>query len=217
MDNEEVASGPNEKAVDKWQTRLLPFMTKTLVALALFFFTISMVQLYYLQKNMLNNPKINVAEPLAQLSQDSDHSHKAVMEDQRLKSMVLLEAGSVQNQFYQANLLLMSRVWITYIGFVTGMIMAVVGCVFILGKLSTSITSVSAQVASHNVSINSTSPGLILAFLGTCLMTSALFVNHTISSRYNAIYIRDNALDGNSYIMDSVPHLRSDTNIFKNQ
>src|SRR5450755_4056290 len=143
-----------------------------------------MVQLYFLQRNILNNPKINVGESLNGLSLDSNHSHKEILENARMKSLVALEVGSLQNQYFQANSLLMSRVWITYIGFVTGMIMAVVGCVFILGKLSINISSVSAKIAGNNLSISSASPGLILAFLGTCLMISALFVNHTISSHY---------------------------------
>ena len=161
-ERDEVAS--TDKALNKWQTSLLPFMTKMLVSLAIFFFTISMVQLYFLQRTIINNPKITIGESLSELSLDTNHTHNAILENGRLKSLVSLEVSSLQNQYYQANLLLMSRVWITYIGFVTGMIMAVVGCVFILGKLSTTISKVSAQVANNNLSISSASPGLIIAF-----------------------------------------------------
>ncbi len=211
----ETAVAVNEKAVNKWQTSLLPLMTKTLISLAIFFFIISMIQLYFLQTNILNNPKINVGESLSGLGLDSDLSHKAILENVRMKTLVALEVGSLQNQYYQANSLLMSRVWITYIGFVTGMIMAVVGCVFILGKLSTNISSVSAQLASNSLSINSASPGLIIAFLGTCLMISALFVNHTISSHYAATYIHD--LDNNAVHTksDTMPRLQLDTSVLK--
>src|SRR4051812_1217184 len=94
------------------------------------------------------------------------------------------------------------------------MIMAVVGCVFILGKLSTNISKVSAKIASNNLSISSASPGLIIAFLGTCLMISALVINHTITSKYNATYIHDNE----NFVIakpDSMPRLQLDTNILK--
>lgn len=217
MSNSEEIATAKANALIKWQTSLLPFMTKTLIFLAIFFFTITIVQLYFLQKNIMNNPKINVIEPLRQLSNDTDHSHAALVENQRLKMMVILEAGSVENQFHQAKLSLMSRVWITYVGFVTGMIMAMVGSVFILGKLSTSMASVAADMGANKISISSTSPGLILAFLGTILLACALVINHRINSTYTSIYIKDNDLIRSNKLVDSLPALRYDTTMFLNK
>jgi hypothetical protein len=177
--------------INKWQKRLLPFMTKILITLSVFFFLGSVIQFLYLNNLIFNNPKINVQRPLSDLILDSSLTHEQILENTRLKALVLLEEGSLQNQYYQANTLLISRLWISYLGFVTGMIMAVVGAVFILGKLSESMSSITAKIAGNDISFKSASPGLILSFLGVSLMITTIIVRHDITSKYNATYIHD--------------------------
>ena len=46
-------------------------------------------------------------------------------------------------------------------------------------------------------------------------MMSALFVNHTITSKYNATYIHDNDETPALAKPDSMPRLQIDTNILK--
>jgi hypothetical protein len=200
---------------NKWQIKLLPFMSKTLIILTIFFFLGSLFQLIYLNHTILNSPKIDIDQSLSLLIPKSDLPNKDILETARLKALILLEDGSLQNQYYQANLLLMSRVWITYIGFVTGMILSIVGCVFILGKLRESFSEVSAKVVGYDLAFKSASPGLILAVLGTALMITALLVNHTINSKYGATYIHDTNF-GPTESDNIQPAVRSDASIFSN-
>lgn len=128
---------------------------------------------------------------LSSLKFDSSSSHKDILESTRLKSLILLEAGSVENQYFQGNMLVMSRLWITYIGFVTGMIMAIIGAIFILGKLRENLSELKAKIAGYDISLKSASPGIILSCLGACLMITALVVHHEINSKHDSIYIND--------------------------
>jgi hypothetical protein len=62
-------------------------------------------------------------------------------------------------------------------GFVTGMILALLGAFFILGKLqeSSSITSQDARLT-----VTRASPGIVMALLGVTLMIVTISVNHRI-------------------------------------
>jgi hypothetical protein len=67
-------------------------------------------------------------------------SNPEMSHDQRLMAAVMailssLETNIVERRYHQANVSLMSRVWTRYLGFVTGMVLAMVGSIFILGKL----------------------------------------------------------------------------------
>jgi hypothetical protein len=61
----------------------------------------------------------------------------------------------------------MSRLWTTYLGFVTGMIFALVGAMFVLGKLESDPSELKTKVGTAlDTSFKSASPGLVLAVLG---------------------------------------------------
>ena len=92
----------------------------------------------------------------------------------RWKTLLQLEANALQQRYHQAGVLLISRIWTRYLGFVTGMILALVGAAFILGKLRESSSQLGTEGAGWKVSITSASPGLILAVLGTVLMLGTL-------------------------------------------
>lgn len=122
---------------DAWQRALLPFMMWTVALLTAFFFVASIIQLYDLQNRITAGPTLD----LQQLFDDRQlvaarEGGPGTLELARWKILTTLEKGAVERRYHQANVLLMSRVWIHYLGFVTGMILALVGAVFILGRLS---------------------------------------------------------------------------------
>jgi hypothetical protein len=187
MDEAKKLSNSN----DKWQIKLLPFMTRFIIVLSSFFFLASLVQLFYLHNAIQNKPQFNFQETISGLSFNKTASNNEILEAARLKALVALEASSIENQFHQAKVLLMARLWTSYIGFVTGMILAIVGAVFILGKLSETSSELIARISGNDFSLKSASPGLILAVLGSCLMITTLVVNHKIETRQTAIYLHD--------------------------
>jgi hypothetical protein len=188
----------------KWQQDLLPFMTRTIVLLALFFFIATLFQLIYLQVTISKAPEFNVKESFSYLKPDSSLNANQLIALTRLKSLVLLENTSMANQYHQANVLLMSRTWISYIGFITGMILAVTGTVFILGKMREPQSALDAAAGVNKLSFKSASPGLTLCVLGTVLMLTTIIVHHEIDVKHVAIYIRDNPLQN---AQEDVPEL----------
>jgi hypothetical protein len=95
-------------------------------------------------------------------------------------SLLLLEADALDKRYHQASALLLSRIWSRQLAFITGMVMSFLGAVFILGKLSESTSNISGGSQQWQVAISSASPGIILSFLGTVLLMTALMVRATL-------------------------------------
>lgn len=174
-----------------WQRSLLPFMSRTIILLSLFFFIASLLQLLYLHKTIANNPQIDLKQIFVSLDSNNNVTNENLLKNTKLKALVLLEKGAMEQQYFQANMLLMGRLWTSYIGFVTGMIMAIVGCAFILGKLRERESAVRAKTGGSEISLRTTSPGLLLAVLGTCLMITTLVSHHQITASHVALYLHD--------------------------
>jgi len=82
----------------------------------------------------------------------------------------------------------MARIWVRYLGFITGMILSFIGAIFVLGKLREPKTemSVSGSVKTH---IATQSPGIILVLLGSIIMLTTILSHHQISVVDAPIYI----------------------------
>ncbi len=163
----------------KWQERLLPMMTRTLIGLAIFFLAVSTIQLFYLHQRIQNAPEVKQSELV---NPDSEAN-------ELVKGLLTLEHSLIEQRYHQANTSLMNRIWLKYLGFVTGMILAVVGSVFILGKLKEDQTELGGESSAINFSIKSSSPGLIMIFLGTVLMMTTILSHNRID-----------VMDGNTYL-----------------
>ena len=82
----------------------------------------------------------------------------------------------------RATALLMSRIWTRQLAFITGVVLAFIGAVFIIGKSSENKTDANLGGPHWQAGISSTSPGLILGFFGTVLMAVALVVQPQVRS-----------------------------------
>jgi hypothetical protein len=165
--------------------RLAPLMIGAVVTLAAFFFVASFMQLMYLRQSIERKPALDAAAILG--DQQSAWQQELPAE---LKALAILEAGALDRRYHQANVLLMSRVWARYLGFVTGMILALVGAVFILGKLREESSELSAQGVGGGLRMRSTSPGLVLATLGVALMAMTIVTHFEITTTDSPIYLR---------------------------
>lgn len=182
-------AGPKD-VLQAWQTNLLPLMRWILVGLTVFFFLASCVQLYLLNQSIQNEPKVDTEAALSLLSLRPNPSSQEILAATRLKGAVTLEAANIDNQFHQGGVLLMSRVWTTYLGFVTGMILALVGAAFVLGKLHDEDASeLKGEGHGLSASLTSASPGLMLAMLGVALMITSIVIHHSIEVTIRAIYL----------------------------
>jgi hypothetical protein len=83
----------------------------------------------------------------------------------------------------------MGRIYLIFLGFATGMVLALSGATFILGKLKEDDTVIGGEGPSFKANLRSGSPGLILAFFGLLLMMSTIFSRVDIDVRDQALYL----------------------------
>ena len=169
-----------------WQLRVLPIIEGLLLALATLFISLSCAQLFLLQKDIQKSPELALGNIHAQINllQQTNPNEAA-----QLNTALTLETFVLQQHYHQANALLMARTWVRYLGFTTGMILALIGASFILGKLQTARSEFEAKTETLALTFRSTSPGLLLATLGTILMLATVVTNHTITTTYQPLYI----------------------------
>lgn len=164
-------------------------MVRMVVGLTIFFFIATCIQLIYLQFSILKSPKIDMHEYLSLISISPDASWEEIISTAKMKSILMLEANSLEQHHHQVHVFLMSRVWMRYLGFVTGMILSFVGATFILGKLRTLTSEMGTKWESVEFSLKSASPGVILAVLGVVLMISTIVTHHQIEWTTAPAYI----------------------------
>jgi len=173
-----------------WQSKLLPLMTWMLVGLTIFFFFASFYQLYYLHEKIEGGPKM-VLNKMFEL--DENEFNKGELEHQlkiiQWKTLATLDEHTLNQRYHQANVLLMARIWTRYLCFVTGMILCLVGASFILGKIEQAESVIRGKNQHVDFSLKTTSPGLVLAVLGTVLMMTAVLVHNEIKVTDGPAYL----------------------------
>lgn len=176
----------NEPQLVKWQWRVLPIIEGILLALATLFVSLSCAQLFILQDDIKKTPQIDLKsiEPFLQNAATVSSTEAA-----KMQTAITLESFALQQHYHQANALLMARTWARYLGFTTGMILALIGASFILGQLQTARSQLEAKTPSVSLSLMSSSPGIILVSLGTILMLATVLTNHTITTTYQPLYL----------------------------
>jgi hypothetical protein len=76
------------------------------------------------------------------------------------------------------------------------MILAMVGAIFVLGKLQSPASDVQAEAANVKMSVKSASPGIVLAALGVMLMSITIVTHHEISISDRPLYTSGSASVG---------------------
>jgi hypothetical protein len=183
---------------------MLPWMIGMVFGLTMFFFVASAVQLAYLHYEIKKAPDTDAPFALSeQLLQGASGSAKfkaalggapETLPAAAIATLTALERSAMQRRYHQANVLLMSRVWTSYLGFVTGMVLAMVGAIFILGRLEIAASTATVEVAAGKLNLGSSSPGLFMAGFGTLLMIVTIVTHHQISVEDRAIYTQGWAL-----------------------
>lgn len=173
-----------------WQRRLLPLMATVLVVASTAFLGFSLVQTNAMRARIENVPQTSVElilDPVCERETLTFAERQACSE---MKAAVLLEVYTIQRRYHQANAALMVRAWIKYLGFLTGMMIGIVGAVFILGRLAETRSELTAEGPAGKFSLSSMSPGLILVTLGTVLMITTVLVNPPTDVGDAAVYFR---------------------------
>jgi hypothetical protein len=206
IDDQTVAKGTgqadgSEQRREAWSARMLPWMGRMVLGLTVFFFLASAAQLVYLHYEIMRAPSSDVTVPMnmlqsAQGQQPANEHMDEKLPAAAIAALTALEINAMERRYHQANVSLLSRVWTRYLGFVTGMVLAMVGAAFILGRLETKSSTASAETAAGKFSFQSESPGLILAGLGVALMITTIVTHHEIQVQDRAIYARGWSIGG---------------------
>lgn len=175
-----------------WQLRLLPFVIGALSLLTLFACVANVVQVYEVERHIEQDHDVGIdkivpANPGVAITASEQVSYT------RWRTLVVLEANAVESRYHQANMVLMTRVYIIFLGFTTGMVLTMVGATFILAKLRESEARVEAGTATWKMALTTASPGLVLALFGTTLMLATIWARTEISVRDNSVYLSESA------------------------
>ena len=176
------------REVARWQRKLLPFMIRFMVVIAVGFFALSAYDVYEVRRFVANDSSGGLRARVDEMVRARAGAQANTAGDLVQQSLLVLEADAMENRYRQASALLMSRIWTRQLAFLTGMVLAFIGSIFILGKMTEGKSDVSLGTDQLKGAISSTSPGLILAFFGTLLMAISLVVQPRIEVQDRPLY-----------------------------
>jgi len=182
MEHQPLDENPSTLA---WQKRVLPLMAGIIIAFSTFFIVATAYQLINIQSKIEYDDKDDVKVFLEMEKPNSSLE----MEQINLKTKTLLETYTIKRRYHQSNMLLISRIWIQYLGFLVGMILAMIGGTFVLGKMKESGSSFDSDISNvGKFSFNSSSPGLFLVFFGVLIIITTLLYHPEITVQDGSLY-----------------------------
>jgi len=176
----------SEKELDQvnaWQKKLLPWLILMPTMLILLFVYLATRQMERFN-SVIDAKTESAIERLIPSAADSvlNNKLKGDMDYIRWITLARMEEKSLDRRYSQGGLLLVSRIFTKYLGFFTGMILAIVGSVFIIGKMQEDKTDMEGAMGENmKMKLASSSPGIIFGVLGTILMLSTILQHTEIS------------------------------------
>lgn len=166
---------------------MAPLMGAIVIAAAIFFAIVTLVRFGAVEA------RLNAVRPAPPaIDWRGDLQPSSMSEQLELANSIAryqMEREVVARRYETAALAYSSRLWTRFMGFLTGMLLAFVGAVFVLGKLESEASEMGAQAPGLSLSLKSASPGIILAGLGTLLMALSILVPATTETHEGAIYL----------------------------
>lgn len=174
--------GPEQTERAAWQRMLLPLMAAFLVLAAIFFAVMSVFELREFYDEVAHQP-LDLAMHFTEFEESAPADTLNHPDYARFKILSLLEAEALERRYHQANATMLGRIWTRQIGFITGMLIALVGAAFILGRLQEPPTNFEFASDQLKGALATSSPGIVLAMLGTGLMALTLWIPFGVETR----------------------------------
>ncbi len=165
-----------------WQRKLLPLMAAVLILAAIFFAVMSVFELREFYDEVAHEP-LDLAMHFTEMEQGAPADTLNHPDYVRFRVLALLEAEALQRRYHQANATMLGRIWTRQIGFITGMLLALVGAAFILGRLQEAPTTFELASDQLKGALATSSPGIVLAVLGTGLMALTIWIPFGVETR----------------------------------
>lgn len=190
---------------ERWQNRMAPLMAGAVVVTAVFFAVVMLVRFAGIEATLQEPPPTQPTIPWTRQGLEPG----SWREQQRLASVVAdfsLEREIIARRYRTASAVMSLRLWTRLMGFLTGMILAMVGAAFVLGKLTSPESEIAGGASGATLSIKSASPGIVLAVLGTVLIGIALVMPVTADVHDAAVYFgrADEAAAADLPAMDAI-------------
>lgn len=166
-----------------WQRTLLPFMMLGIAAAAVFFGSTTFLFFDRLQSELAYGK----AEAYGLINRVDGAGQAADPAYRDWAVRATLEQAALQQRYNVQVAIVKGRLWARFMGFLTGMILALTGCVFVLGKLRTDI-DFSASGSGATALLKTSSPGVYLALLGTVIISLALAVPGSVEGTDAPVY-----------------------------
>jgi hypothetical protein len=174
-----------EQADPGWQRKLLPFMTRSIVVMGLLFFISSSAQLYLMYLDL--KTVSNVAQRV--VPGDGNGGGAKSEESLRWDGLVALEHETLARRHRVVNAALLHQACVLHLGFLTGMVLCLVGSVFILGRLQESTSSLSGEARELKLALSTASPGIVLVVVGSGLIYVTLSTRIDLNVHSGAVYV----------------------------
>ena len=171
-----------------WQRRMASFMTASVIVAAVFFAVVTLWEFRSFQARLFE-----AEAPFEDvLSSLRPTTYQEQVDVARMRTALALERDIIRRRYGQTNMSIATRLWTRLMGFITGMILALVGAAFILGKLKEDVSEAAAKAGlpgqELSFSVRSASPGIVLAVMGTVLMALSISIQSNFSTEDQAIY-----------------------------
>jgi len=174
--NKKIAAA-NDKHILDWQRKMMPWLIIAPSTLILIFILLATVQLGNFESHIYQSDSLNISKSLPKVdSVTIDTSITTKLGYLKLYALTKMEEYSINRRYNQAGEILVSGIYTKYMGFFTGMILAIVGAIFIISKLKEDTSNLEGTINEHiNFKLVSSSPGIVFGVLGTLLMVTTIF------------------------------------------
>ena len=186
--------------VNSWQKKILPWLILMPTILILLFIYLATRQMQQFN-TVIDAKSESVIDQIIPSPSDTllNNNLKGNMDYIRWITLARMEEKSLDKRYSQGGLLLASRIFTKYLGFFTGMILAIVGAIFIIGKLQESSSDIEGAMGEQmKLKIVSSSPGIIFGVLGTVLMLSTILQHTNIELQDQPLFLNPYNIQINS-------------------
>ncbi|NLS29275.1 hypothetical protein S2M10_42970 [Sphingomonas sp. S2M10] len=166
---------------------MAPLMAGAVVVTAVFFAVVMLVRFASIEGTLQEPPAAGLVIPWSKQGL-APETWRDQQELAKTEATFALERELIARRYRVANTVMSLRLWTRLMGFLTGMILAMVGAAFVLGKLTSPESEIAGGASGATISIKSASPGIVMAVLGTVLIGITLVIPVTTDVRDAAVY-----------------------------
>lgn len=175
-----------------WQSKLLPWMVLLPTVLIGVFILLATIRMRHFESFVFQQQR-PLFENTLPAPNDTTLSTNADLHYRRLYVLSRMEEYSMNKRYSQAGILTLSTIYTKYMGFFTGMILAIVGSVFIIGKLREDASKAQGEFKDIvKFRFVSASPGIIFGLLGTVLMSISIINKGEVQVDDMPLYLNAN-------------------------